>query len=137
MRSALAVISGFLVTAAVAFAADDLVLRFAPNARDSVGRITEARILILMLVYTALAAIGGSYVTARLAPSRPLRHAMILGAIALALSIVATVMFWDAGPAWYHAIAVGLVLPCAWLGGMLYLRGRARLVRQSRVRSAG
>jgi hypothetical protein len=137
VRSILAIIAGFFVTAAVAFAADDLVLRLVSGVRDSTGRITDARVLVLMLLYTALSAIGGSYVTARLAPSRPLLHSMILGAIALVLSIMATIMFWAAGPAWYHAIAVGLVLPCAWLGATLYSRGRENPVTQSRVRSVG
>jgi hypothetical protein len=135
-KSVLAVIAGFFVTAAVAFAADDLVLRLVPGVRDSAGRVTDTGILVLMLVYTAVSAVAGSYVTGRLAPSRRLLHAMVLGVIALALSILATVMFWEAGPPWYHAIAVGIVLPCAWAGGTLAARNRESPVRQSRVRSA-
>ena len=57
----------------------------------------------------------GSYLTARLAPDRPMRHALVLGAIGLVLSIVGAVALWDAGPAWYPIALAASALPCAWL----------------------
>lgn len=135
-KSTGAIVAGFVVTVSLAMAADEMVLRFVTDARDAFGRVTDVRILIVMLTYTGLSAIGGSYATGRLAPSRPLRHAMILGAIALALTVVATFMFWDSGPAWYHVIAVGMVLPSAWIGGAMAERRRAGTETRTAERTA-
>lgn len=135
IKSIGAIAAGFFVTAVIALAADEVLLRVATGVRDAAGRINDTRILVIMLTYTAVSAIGGGYVTAWLAPARPLMHAMVLGGIALALSVVATVMFWESGPVWYHLLAVGMVLPAAWLGGTLVARRRERPTGQSRVRS--
>ena len=32
---------------------------------------------------------------------------------------VGTIAKWDIAPAWYHVVAVLLVLPLAWVGGLL------------------
>ena len=64
--------------------------------------------------------VGGSYLTARLAPDRPMRHALALGAIGLVLSIVGAVTMKGAGPAWYPIALAASALPCAWLGARLH-----------------
>lgn len=69
--------------------------------------------------------VAGCYLTARLAPTRPMWHAMVLGAIGLCLSIAGAVAMWDAGPAWYPLSLAASTLPCAWLGGRLAQRARA------------
>ena len=118
LRSIGAIVAGFLVTSVLALTADAVMIMLVPDMmRD--GRVNGPGILLIMLAYSGLSAVAGGYVSARLAPSRPMLHAMILGGIALALSILAPAMFWSAGPVWYHAAAVGLVLPSAWLGGTL------------------
>ncbi len=44
---------------------------------------------------------------------------VLLGVIALVLSAAATVASCHTAPAWYHVIALVLVLPAAWCGGLL------------------
>lgn len=66
--------------------------------------------------------VAGSHLTARLAPHRPMKHALVLGAIALVLCIVGAVAMWDAGPAWYPLALAASALPSAWLGGRLHRR---------------
>jgi hypothetical protein len=67
-------------------------------------------------VYTAL----GGYVTASLAPSRPMRHALILAVIGTIAGILGTIANWDKSVAWYP-IALIIISPfCLWLGGKLY-----------------
>ncbi len=72
---------------------------------------------MLALGYRLVYDTFGSYLTARLAPFAPMRHALIGGVIGLALctagAIVAIRM--DVGPAWYPILA--LRAPTAWLGG--------------------
>jgi hypothetical protein len=77
----------------------------------------------LALGYRTVYSIAGGYLTARLAPARPLRHALALGGIGLVLSIVGVAANWNAGPEfgpkWYGVALVITALPCAWLGGKL------------------
>jgi hypothetical protein len=61
----------------------------------------------------------GCYITARLAPARPLRHAMTLGWIGLVFSIAGTIAMWDTPPHWYPVTLIILTLPVAWVGGKL------------------
>jgi hypothetical protein len=64
----------------------------------------------------------GCYVTARLAPSKPLAHALVLGGIGVVLSVLGAIAMWGAGPAWYSLTIIAIAPPCAWLGGILRLR---------------
>jgi hypothetical protein len=66
--------------------------------------------------------VAGSYLTARLAPHRPMQHALVLGSIGLVLSMAGAIAMWDAGPAWYPLGLAASALPCAWLGGHLHHR---------------
>jgi peptidoglycan/LPS O-acetylase OafA/YrhL len=65
----------------------------------------------------------GAYIAARLAPDRPMHHALWLGAIGLLASIVGAAVTWNKGPAfgphWYPLALVVLALPQSWLGGKL------------------
>ena len=75
--------------------------------------------------YRIFYGIAGGYLTARLAPDRSMRHAVILGVIGLVLSIAGAVGTWDRGPEfgprWYPLGLVVTALPCAWLGGKLFV----------------
>jgi hypothetical protein len=52
-------------------------------------------------------------------------HALVLGAIGLAVSIVGTVVTWNMGPAfgphWYPLALAALAMPQCWLGGTLHV----------------
>jgi peptidoglycan/LPS O-acetylase OafA/YrhL len=71
----------------------------------------------------------GGYVAGRLAPDRPLAHALALGIIGFVLSIAGLVATLNKGPEfgpkWYPLALVVVSLPCALLGGFL----RARQLR--------
>ncbi len=78
--------------------------------------------LLLALTDRSVYAVLGSFVAARCAPHRPMRHALALGLVGLALSLVgASVAITSRalGPAWYPIALVLTALPCAWLGGAL------------------
>jgi hypothetical protein len=48
-----------------------------------------------------------------------MQHALILGALGLVFNIIGSVKMWDTAPAWYHIVAILLVMPAAWLGGRI------------------
>jgi hypothetical protein len=125
-RSILAIVVGFLLIGALAFGADAVVRSAVPGAFDVAGRTDSVPLLLLSLAYVGIFATAGCYLTARLAPNRPMRHALILGLLGLILNVVGSVQMWDSAPAWYHVVAIAMVMPYAWLGGWLRERQLAR-----------
>ena len=81
-------------------------------------RMSDA-LFLLALAYRIVYGIAGCYVTARLAPDRPMHHALALGAVGVVLSAAGAVAMWDAGPAWYSLGVIAIAIPCAWAGGKL------------------
>ena len=77
--------------------------------------------LLLATAYRTLFGVLGSYIAARLAPDRRMFHAMVLGLIGFAVSVLGAALTWKKGPAfgphWYPLALVVLALPQAWLGG--------------------
>lgn len=88
--------------------------------------------LLLATIYRSIYGVACSYIAARLAPNRPMLHAMILGTLGFAVSILGAVMTWNKGslfgPHWHPVALVVLALPTAWAGGKLCL---AQLGRRS------
>jgi hypothetical protein len=116
-RSVGAVLAGLVSTFAVT-TATDVVLHASGiypgwNARMSDG------LFVLAAAYRVIYGILGSYVTARLSPDRPMRHALALGGIGVVLSIAGAFAMGDRGPAWYSLAVIAMSLPCAWAGARL------------------
>ena len=86
----------------------------------------ETSLNLLALSYRLVYGVIGGVVTAWLAPHAPVRHALILGGIGLALSTLGAIgaIASDIGPAWYPILLAITALPCAWLGGVLVQRRR-------------
>jgi hypothetical protein len=78
---------------------------------------------ILATTYRTVYGVAGSCIAARFAPNRPMLHALVLGAIGLAVSILGLVVTWNKvpslGPHWYPLALVALTMPQSWLGGEL------------------
>jgi uncharacterized membrane protein YfcA len=71
----------------------------------------------------------GSYITARLAPHKPMKHALIGGAIGMVLATIGALATWnkDLGPHWYPVALVVGALPTAWVGARLHRTGAKRV----------
>ena len=119
LRSIGVILLGFVLIGALSFGADAVLKAGIPGAFDAGGRVRSTPVLLLIMAYVGLFAASGCYLTARLAPARPMRHALVLGALGLAFNAAGTVALWDTAPAWYHLASLALVMPYAWLGGRL------------------
>jgi hypothetical protein len=125
-RSIAAVVIGFIVIGVLAFGTDAVLRAAMPGAFTAGGGTNDPALLLGMLAYVTLYAVAGCYLAARLAPRRPMAHAMVLGLLGLVFNVAGTVKLWDTAPAWYHVTALLLVLPSAWLGGWLRERELGR-----------
>ena len=81
---------------------------------------------LLAIGYRTIDSILGSYLTATLAPDRPLAHALVLGIVGVVLSSMGAFATWNKGPEfgprWYPIAVVIIALPCAVIGGTLRQR---------------
>jgi hypothetical protein len=126
LRSILAIVAGFVAIAVFALGADAVVRRALPQFFDPGGRSDHAGMLVVMIIYSTVFATAGAWLTARLAPGRPLRHALVLGALGLVLAVPVTITHWDTAPVWFHLTTLALTMPAAWVGGMMVERKAAR-----------
>ena len=124
MRSIGAVVVGFLFIAVLSFGSDILLRVAFPDDIDVAGDIMSVRVLSLSLTSAAVYATVGCYLTARLAPSRPMWHALVLGVLSLVFTLLNTDVLWTLAAMWYKLASLAIVLPCAWAGGWLAERSR-------------
>ncbi len=123
LRSAGAVVAGVFVGVLLSLGTDSLLR--AIGTFPALGESVADYQLALATVYRTVYGIASSYVTAWLAPSRPMTHALVLGFLGLAANVLGTVSTWNKGPAfgphWYPVALIVLALPTAWIGGRLFL----------------
>lgn len=131
-RSIGAVLTG-IVAGIIVTIGTDMVLHaigvFPPWGESMVGFDGA---LLLATAYRTVYGVAASYIIARLAPDRPMQHALVGGAIGLVVSIVGAAVTWNKGPAfgphWYPLALVVLAMPQAWAGGRLgVMQLRARV----------
>jgi hypothetical protein len=75
--------------------------------------------VVTATIYRSIYTVAGGYLTAALAPNRPMLYAVILGLIGIAASTAGAIVMIprDLGPTWYPIALIVLALPCTWLGG--------------------
>jgi hypothetical protein len=120
-RSILAVLSGFVVVVILSFGTD-IVLHFVAGF-PKLGEVYSDPQFMWAATYRTIYGIVGSYITASLAPNRPMKHALIGGAIGFVLAIFGAAATWNhvpsLGPHWYPVSLIIGALPTAWLGGQI------------------
>jgi len=131
-RSILAIVVGVLfiiiVTTLVDFAFH------AAGVYPPIDQPISDGLAVLATIYRVIISIAGAWLTARLAPQNPMKHALILGVVGVALGLVGVVATWnlELGPRWYPIALVVLAVPQCWVGGRLY-----EMQSRSQMKSAG
>ncbi len=119
IKSVGAIFAGFLI-AVLPTLFTDLLLEKAGIMNTKPFDANPVWMIVIVIIYRGIYNTTGSYFTAKFAPGRPLRLAMIGGFIGLAISIIGTIVMWDVPPHWYPITLILLALPSAWIGGTLY-----------------
>lgn len=118
-RSIVALVVGFLAGIFLTLGTD-LGLH-AIGVFPPLGQPTTSGPLVLATAYRTIYGVVSSYIIARVAPDRPMEHALLGGVIGLVLNIVGVIATWNRGlgPHWYPLALVVLAMPLAWAGGKL------------------
>lgn len=126
-RSIVAVVAGILVGATLSLGVD--VVLHTMKVYPPWGQTMSDGLFVLATAYRLVFSVIGCYVIARLAPNRPMTHALIGGFLGLVVSAIGAIATWnkDMGPHWYPVLLALTALPCAWLGGWLW---QMRMPRQ-------
>jgi hypothetical protein len=119
LRSVLAVVVGFVVIGALAFGTGTLTASMWPGALDASGNPATDTARVAQLLYVGVFAVFGCWLAGRLAPSRPMAHALTVGVLGMILNVASAWVMKDGHPAWYLAAGVGTTMLWAWLGGRL------------------
>ena len=119
LRSILAVVAGYLFIGVLSSVLGMAAIAAFPDAFTPQGYTDRLSMLLLTIVYVAIVAIAGCWLTARLAPRNPMKHALILGV----LGVVTQAAMWSLGPkqapTWFYLVSILLVMPYAWIGGRI------------------
>ena len=124
LKSIGAVAAGFVAVFVLSVGTDALLERLGVFPNPDKG-LFITWMLLLAVAYRSLYTIFGGFLTALLAPGRPMRHAIILGLIGLVFAIVGTIANLGKGPLWYPLSLVVVTLPTVWLGARLKIKGAA------------
>lgn len=120
-RSILSILVAFVSVVVLSFGTDELLHLFA--GFPPLGHVYTDRQFMWATLYRTIYGVIGSYITAALAPWKPMKHSLIGGAIGFGLSglglVGAVIAGPKMGPLWYPlALLIG-VMPTAWLGAKI------------------
>ena len=120
-RSIVAVLTGLLAIVILSIGTD--MALHATGVFPPAGQPMAGALWLLATAYRIVYGVAGSYIAARLAPDRPMRHALALGLVGVALSTVGAVVTSNEGPAfgpkWFSLGLIAIAMPCALVGGRL------------------
>ena len=120
-RSTGAVIAGFLTVLLTHTGSDAILHAAGVFPKDA---MLSSEQFGLALAYRTLFTVLGGYVTARLAPHKPLKHALLLGAVGAVpcmAGLIATIVVTPKlGPVWYPLALLLATVPACWLGGRIF-----------------
>ena len=125
-RSIWAVVAGFLVVAALSIGTDTAL--HALGVYPALGQRMSDGLFVLATVYRTIYGILGSFVTARLAPNQPMKHALVGAAIGTVVATAGAVVTWNKnlGPHWYPIVLILTAFPTAWIGAKIRLAQLAK-----------
>jgi len=92
------------------------------------GASLDDRLALIATSYRVIISIAGAWLTAKLAPRNPMKHALILGAVGVVLGLGGVVAnaYKPMGPTWFPIALVVLAIPQCWLGGWIFTSRPAR-----------
>jgi hypothetical protein len=118
-KSVLAVVAGVVAIIVVTTLVD--VLLHAVGVFPPLDVPIDDRLAAIATAYRIVISIAGAFLTAWMAPEKPMKHALILGVVGTFLGILGVVasVGKGLGPTWYPIALAVLAIPQCWVGGRL------------------
>lgn len=114
-----AVLAGFIAVAILSVATDAILEAMGVLPPSTHPEAALPWMLVLALVYRSIYTIMGGYITAKLAPTSPMKHVIALMVLGGFGGIAGVVGGWSLGNHWYP-IALAVTGPVfVWVGGKL------------------
>lgn len=123
-RSILSIIAGFITVVVLSIGMDMIVEGVGILPPADRPELLVTWMLVFALAYRTVFTIIGGYVTAWLAPSKPIKHTIILGILGTIAGTAGVIGAWNLGNHWYPIALAVLALPSTWLGGILRGQGK-------------
>jgi hypothetical protein len=120
LRSIGALAAGLVTLAALCVLTDKLLVAAHLFPSPDEHRPYTLALLAIVAAYCTVYTLLGGYLTARLAPTRPVAHAVVLGMLGMALSTLGTMHSWQIGNGWNAITLVAEGIPCCWIGALLW-----------------
>ncbi len=122
LQSIGALVAGML-TGAILSIATDAVLEGTgvfPSFAEQQASGSPTWLLLWATLYRTLYTILGCNLAARLAPSKPMRHAMMLGVLGFIANIAGGIAMWNVGQHWYPIALAVLSVAAGYVGGKIH-----------------
>ena len=116
-KSVGAILLAFIVSALLSVATDFLLEAIGVLSDPSEGLFITWMIIVVLFYRAIYLALAG-FLVARLAPSKPMTHAMILGVTGTIITLLALLdpTFDEKAPIWFVITLAGITIPSIWLG---------------------
>ena len=121
-RSVTALLAGFVVNVVLSLGTDFGLHAAGILPAAGQGPMNDSQ-SALAAAYRTLYAVISSWVVARLAPDRPLEHALLGAGIGMALATAGAIATWNQalGPHWYPLSLIVLAMPSGWVGAKTWM----------------
>lgn len=114
-----AVLGGFITVVILSVVTDGILegIGFFPPPTQG---LYDNGLLLIALIYRSIYTVLGGFVTAKLAPSNPMKHVKTLAIIGFIAGLGGVIAGWNLSQHWYP-IALAVTGPLfVWLGGKLH-----------------
>lgn len=128
-KSVLAVVAGVVALTVTSFAIEAAVnpiLMRVLSLPDQAALARNSGVMAFTFAYSLVCVAFGGYVCARLAPTRPLRHAVAMGLVQVGMTLLAMQSMPELAPRAQWIISAILAFPAAVAGGFCHHK-RARV----------
>jgi hypothetical protein len=119
LKSIGAVVAGFLTVVVLSIGTDKILEATGVFPPPSDTGLFVTWMLLLALVYRSLYTVAGGWVTAKLAPSKPMAHVTVLGILGTLGGIAGIVAGWNLSDHWYPIALAITAFPLIWIGGKI------------------
>ncbi|MBA3680884.1 MAG: hypothetical protein H0W73_06915 [Bacteroidetes bacterium] len=120
-----AILTGFILAAFLSIATD-MILNLTNIVNMESFKDNSAIIILFVIIYRFIYNVMGCYLTSKLAPNKPMKHALIIGVIGTVFALLGSIAMWDKAVAWYNISVILISLPSAWVGAKLFMMRKSK-----------